>query len=73
MLAMLPSMAKYMMETAGKSIISRVYGIYKVKYPGMNRIYLMLQRNNMQVKKHNELLNSFDIKGSTYRRKVIGD
>ena len=42
MLAMLPSMAKYMMETAGKSIISRVYCIFKVKYPGMNRIYLML-------------------------------
>lgn len=73
MMAMLPSMAKYMMETAGKSIISRVYGIYKVKYPGMNRIYLMLQRNNMQVKKYNELLNSFDLKGSSYRRKVIKD
>ena len=27
----------------------------------------------MQVKKHNELLNSFDLKGSTYRRKVIND
>lgn len=73
MMGMLPSMAKYMMETAGKSIISRVYGIFKVKYPGMNRIYLMLQRNNMQVKKHNELLNSFDLKGSSYRRKVISD
>ena len=70
---MLPSMAKYMMETAGKSIISRVYGVFKVKYPGMNRIYLMLQRNNMQLKKHNELLNSFDLKGSTYRRKVISE
>lgn len=27
----------------------------------------------MQVKKYNELLNSFDLKGSTYRRKVIDD
>lgn len=27
----------------------------------------------MQIKKHNELLNSFDLKGSTYRRKVIDD
>ena len=42
MMGMLPAMARYMVETAGKSIISRVYGIYKVNYPGMNRIYLML-------------------------------
>ena len=27
----------------------------------------------MQIKKRNELLNSFDLKGSAYRRKVISD
>jgi hypothetical protein len=30
------------METGGKSLISRVYGLYRVKYPEMAPIYLML-------------------------------
>jgi len=39
---MLPEMVQYIMKTAGRSLISRVYGVYKVKYPGMDRIYLMI-------------------------------
>jgi hypothetical protein len=41
-MGMLPNVTKYIMETGGRSLISRVYGVYKVKYPGMNRIYLMI-------------------------------
>jgi 1-phosphatidylinositol-4-phosphate 5-kinase len=73
LLDMLPNITKYFMVTAGRSLISRVYGIYKVKYPGMNRIYLMIQRNNIMIQKHNMLLNTFDLKGSKYKRKVIDD
>jgi hypothetical protein len=35
-------MTKYLSKTDGKSFISRVYGVYQVKYPGMASIYLML-------------------------------
>ena len=42
LMTMLPNITKYMIETNGRSLISRVYGVYKVKYPGMNRIYLMI-------------------------------
>jgi 1-phosphatidylinositol-4-phosphate 5-kinase len=38
----LPQMTKFIMETGGKSLISRVYGLYRVKYPGMAPIFLML-------------------------------
>ena len=42
LMGMLPNVTKFIMETAGRSLISRVYGVYKVKYPGMNKIYLMI-------------------------------
>lgn len=47
LLRMLPSMTEFIMKTGGKSLISRIYGLYMVEYPGMNKIYLMLQRNNI--------------------------
>ena len=71
LLDMLPNITKYFMVTAGRSLISRVYGIYKVKYPGMNRIYLMIQRNNIMIQKHNMLLNTFDLKGSKFHRAAV--
>ena len=46
-------MTKYIMETGGKSLISRVYGVYKVQYPGMASIFLMLQKNNIRLQVHN--------------------
>jgi hypothetical protein len=39
---LLPEMTKFIMETGGKSLISRVYGLFRVKYPGMTPIFLML-------------------------------
>ena len=47
LMKMLPSNVKFLIETGGKSMISRIYGVYKVKYPGMASIYLMLQKNNI--------------------------
>ena len=71
LLRMLHSMTEFIMKTGGKSLISRIYGLYMVEYPGMNKIYLMLQRNNIQLQKSNELQNIFDLKGSTFSRRVI--
>ena len=39
---MLPSMTQFIMETGGKTLISRIYGLYMVEYPGMAPVYLML-------------------------------
>ena len=71
LIRMLPAMTKFIMETGGKSLISRIYGLYMVEYPGISPIYLMLQKNNIQLQKKNELLSTFDLKGSKFNRQVI--
>lgn len=35
LMKLLPSKVEYLKKFQGKSIISRVYGLYKVQYPGM--------------------------------------
>ena len=42
LMKLLPNQVRYLLETGGKSLISRVYGIYKVKCQGMKSIYLFL-------------------------------
>ena len=68
---MLPSMTQFIMETGGKTLISRIYGLYMVEYPGMAPVYLMLQKNNIKLDPGNDLMNIFDIKGSKYTRQVV--
>ena len=66
LMRMLRDLTKFIMETGGKSLISRIYGVFKVKYPGMVPIYLMLQKNNIRISPLNQLLCSFDLKGSKF-------
>lgn len=49
----LPKMVEFVVQTGGKSLISRVYGLYKVEYPGISPVYLMLQKNNIQINPKN--------------------
>jgi hypothetical protein len=42
-------MTKYLHENAGFSVISRVYGVFQIKYPEMDPIFFMLQRNTIQI------------------------
>ena len=39
---LLPNMVKYLIDNGGKSLISRNYGIFRIKCKGMSSIYLML-------------------------------
>ena len=70
---LLPSNVQFLIETGGKSMISRIYGVYRVKYPGMASIYLILQKNNICIERQNTLMNTFDLKGSRFNRKVINE
>ena len=38
----LPQITEFLGKNNGKSLISRIYGVYQVHYPGMAPIYLML-------------------------------
>jgi len=71
LMGMLRSMTQYLNDNNWKSIISRIYGVYQVKYPGMSSIFLMLQKNNLQIMPWNELYCKFDLKGSKYTRREI--
>lgn len=65
---LLPSMINYLIENGCKSIISRIYGIYRVTYSGMSPIFLMLQKNNIKIQPGNSLQCLFDLKGSKFNR-----
>lgn len=42
LMKMLPQTVDFIVNTGGKSLISRIYGIYMVEYPGISPVYLML-------------------------------
>jgi hypothetical protein len=42
LMRLLPETVEYMVQTGGKSLVSRIYGIYKVEYPGISPVFLML-------------------------------
>jgi len=66
-------MTNYILHSGGKSIISRIYGLYIVEYPVISPVYLMLQRNNIQLGIDNKLLSVFDLKGSKFNRRVVSE
>lgn len=55
LLELLPNMVKYLIDNGGKSLISRNYGIFRIKCKGMSSIYLMLQKNNLKPRANNEI------------------
>lgn len=65
-LKMLPRLTQHLAAHGGKSLISRIYGIYRVWYNGIQPIYLMLQKNNIPIEAGNEILCKFDLKGSRF-------
>ena len=42
LMKMLPEVLQFVREKENKSLLSRVYGIFRVEYPGMSSIYFML-------------------------------
>jgi 1-phosphatidylinositol-4-phosphate 5-kinase len=48
LMKILPMMTKFLQEKEGKSLISRIYGVYQIMYPGIASINLMIQKNNVR-------------------------
>lgn len=71
LLDFLPNMIDFLVKTGGKSLISRIYGLYKVQYSGMSPIYLAVQRNNIKKEENNKIHSIFDLKGSKFKRKEL--
>ena len=49
-------MVKYLKQEKSQSLLSRIYGLYKVNLSGIKDIFLCIERNCVQVKSHNKLL-----------------
>ena len=71
LLGMLPDMIDFLRSRPRGSLLSKIYGMYQVKIKGMKGIDLCLQRNCLDISPNNELLNCFDLKGSTFKRQAI--
>ena len=69
----LPKITEHLASNGGKTLISRIYGIFKLTYAGIEPMYMMLQRNNIPIQDGNEMLCKFDLKGSRYQRRVLDD
>ena len=53
------------------SLISKIFGVYRVKMPGGVPIYLTLQQNCININRRNKILTVLDMKGSSYKRNVL--
>ena len=86
LLKTLPDMVKYLIDVGSNSIISRNYGVFKIKCKGMNSIYIMLMQNNKRPNMHldnldlmnnhrfmNQIISTFDLKGSKFGKQVISN
>lgn len=54
-----------------QSLISKIFGIYRVKLPGVAPIYLSLQMNCLNINPRNKMIAVFDMKGSMFNRQTL--
>jgi len=73
LLDMLPQMVKFIHENKVRSVMSRIYGIYRIKLPGVEPVDVILQKNAMECQPGNVLIEKFDLKGSLFKRFVISN
>ena len=52
------------------SLIARIFGVFRVQITGMEDIYVLLMENTMRVKQQENLMFSFDLKGSLIARET---
>ena len=52
------------------SVISRVYGIYKVKMTSFKPIHLLIMANTLRLEDPSKIMRIYDLKGSTEMREV---
>lgn len=70
LMEILPTMLKYLQDNPA-SLISKIFGIYRVKMPGVVPVYLCLQQNCLNIDVKNSLISIFDMKGSAYKRRIL--
>lgn len=60
------------LESHPDSLMARIYGIFTVQMEDIVPVHLILMGNTIQTIQSNEILNKFDLKGSSFNRIVKG-
>ena len=63
----MPDYYEHIMQNP-KSLIARIYGVFKVKMEDIVPVNLMLMANTISVKQIDRIVNVFDLKGSIINR-----
>ena len=53
-----------------ESLLSRIFGVYQLKLPGLEYLYFFLMENSIRLQKDSRLIGIFDLKGSKVNRDV---
>jgi len=60
---------KYLKEHQD-SLLARIYGVYTIKMFHIKPVHIMLMQNCMSIQELGHLTKVFDLKGSTFNRRV---
>lgn len=69
LLGMLDAYIEHLKQTKGKSLLTRIYGLYTFKIEGYDAIDLIIMQNSSKFISNNKKIYEFDIKGSIIGRK----
>ena len=58
------------LEKNPNSILSRIYGLFTIKMKNVIPVQIILMQNTIKIKKKQDILHIFDMKGSLYKRKT---
>ena len=71
LLKILPNLSKHFMENPN-SLLARIFGVFTIETSRVDKVYVLLMENTLQVHQVDQLRNIFDLKGSTIDRLVTG-
>ena len=54
------------------SLLARIFGVFTIETSRVDKVYVLLMENTLQVHQVDQLQNIFDLKGSTIDRLVTG-
>lgn len=67
LLKILPEYVRYLKENP-YSMLAKIYGVFSLKRPLMRNVTVMLMENTIQAESKDQLIATYDLKGSTFGR-----
>ena len=71
LLGMLDDYVEHIIKSDNKSLLTRIYGVFKIKNNYFSDLDIMVMQNTVQLLNNKSKKLTFDLKGSTHARKVM--